>query len=84
MSAPAQSKPDFSRLDTESEYPYPTAADSPQELAIDASSHQNIEQLAYALWQSHGCQQGAADRDWVEAEEQLRTAAFESSGLIRS
>jgi len=30
-----------------------------------------IGELAYRLWQSRGCPDGSAERDWLEAEKQL-------------
>jgi hypothetical protein len=35
-------------------------------------SHEEIAALAYALWESRGHQDGAAEEDWIEAERQLR------------
>jgi hypothetical protein len=39
--------------------------------------HQEIADLAYALWQQRGCPEGSAEQDWLEAEETvlLLTAA---------
>ena len=33
--------------------------------------HRSIGELAYRLWQSRGCPDGTAERDWLEAERQL-------------
>ena len=33
--------------------------------------HRSIGELAYRLWQSRGCPDGTAERDWLEAEKQL-------------
>jgi hypothetical protein len=38
---------------------------------------QNIERLAYALWQERGSPYGSAEEDWIEAERRLRTGAEE-------
>ena len=35
-------------------------------------SHEEIAQLAYALWESRGAEDGSQDEDWFEAERQLR------------
>jgi hypothetical protein len=34
--------------------------------------HQDIEKLAYALWQHRGCPEGSPEQDWVEAELKVR------------
>jgi hypothetical protein len=34
--------------------------------------HDDIAILAYALWQQRGCPADSAERDWIEAEQQLR------------
>jgi hypothetical protein len=36
--------------------------------------HRSIGELAYRLWQARGCPEGGAERDWLEAEKQLRSA----------
>jgi hypothetical protein len=36
--------------------------------------HRSIGELAYRLWQARGCPEGSAERDWLDAEKQLRTA----------
>ncbi len=33
-----------------------------------------IAERAYQLWRAHGCPAGTADRDWQDAEEELRSA----------
>ena len=49
---------------------------APQETAADRSlvlpSHDEIANLAYALWEAHGSGDGSAEQDWHEAERQLR------------
>ncbi|HEY2464066.1 MAG TPA: DUF2934 domain-containing protein [Steroidobacteraceae bacterium] len=32
-----------------------------------------IGELAYRLWQARGCPEGSAERDWLDAEKQLRS-----------
>ena len=39
-----------------------------------------VAQRAYQIWQSHGCPRGTADEDWLQAETELRSAAFLRSG----
>lgn len=41
-----------------------------------------IEKLAYALWENHGCPQGTAEADWLEAEQNLSkpSAAMSAKG----
>jgi DUF2934 family protein len=36
--------------------------------------HRSIGELAYRLWQARGCPEGSAERDWLDAENQLRSA----------
>ena len=40
--------------------------------------HRSIGELAYRLWQSRGCPDGTAERDWLEAEKQLSGDAVPS------
>jgi hypothetical protein len=35
--------------------------------------HRSIGELAYSLWQSRGCPEGSAEKDWLDAEKQLKT-----------
>lgn len=37
-------------------------------------SHEDIALRAREIWESRGCPDGSAERDWLEAEEQLRAA----------
>lgn len=37
--------------------------------------HRSIGELAYRLWQARGCPDGTAEKDWLEAEKQLRLDA---------
>lgn len=34
--------------------------------------HRTIGELAYHLWQARGCPEGTAEKDWLDAEKQLR------------
>jgi hypothetical protein len=36
--------------------------------------HRSIGELAYHLWQARGCPEGSAEKDWLDAERQLRSA----------
>lgn len=38
------------------------------------SEHRTIGELAYRLWQARGCPEGTAEKDWLDAEKQLRAA----------
>jgi Protein of unknown function (DUF2934) len=38
------------------------------------SENRSIDELAYRLWQARGCPEGSAERDWLDAEKQLRSA----------
>jgi hypothetical protein len=35
--------------------------------------NRSIGELAYSLWQARGCPEGSAERDWLDAEKQLRS-----------
>ena len=35
-------------------------------------SREAVERRAYAIWQHHGCPDGTAAKDWLEAETELR------------
>jgi len=36
--------------------------------------NRSVDELAYQLWQARGCPHGTAEKDWLDAERQLRTA----------
>ena len=38
---------------------------------IAAPPHEKIAALAYQLWMARGCEEGAPDEDWFEAEQEL-------------
>lgn len=42
-------------------------------------SHEEIAQKAFEIWQAHGCPEGTAEQDWLEAEAEL-----EAEGAPRS
>jgi Protein of unknown function (DUF2934) len=37
--------------------------------------HRSIGELAYLLWQARGCPPGTEEKDWLDAEKQLRLEA---------
>src|SRR5690348_18354317 len=41
--------------------------------------HEEIARLAYALWQSRGCQDGNPEEDWLRAEQQLRETGLSAA-----
>jgi hypothetical protein len=45
-------------------------------------SHEEIETLAYSLWQARGCRHGMADEDWLSAEKELIAKKEESDRLL--
>ena len=45
--------------------------------------HQDIANLAYALWQHRGCPEGSAEQDWYEAEETVRGIEQPSASIRR-
>jgi hypothetical protein len=38
----------------------------------ETSMQENLEKLAYGLWQERGCPYGSPELDWLEAERRLR------------
>ncbi len=44
---------------------------SPSQL-FDSATRADIAELAYFLWQEHGCPNGSAEADWLEAEQKVR------------
>jgi hypothetical protein len=64
----------------------PTATQSPATQAgssqsSEASSQNEIAQLAYALWQQRGCPEGSAESDWLEAEQKVRESSVDPTLL---
>jgi hypothetical protein len=41
----------------------------------DHAEDSDVAELAYFLWQEHGCPSGSAEADWLEAEQQVRERA---------
>ena len=44
--------------------------------------HRSIGELAYRLWQARGCPEGSAERDWLDAEKQLRSMESTASAAL--
>jgi Protein of unknown function (DUF2934) len=42
---------------------------------VEHPTHQEIESLAYQLWQQRGCPWGTPEVDWFEAEQKLTDTA---------
>jgi hypothetical protein len=42
---------------------------------VTAFGHQDIADLAHALWEKRGCPEGSADEDWHHAVKELRMRA---------
>jgi hypothetical protein len=40
---------------------------------------ENLEKLAYGLWQERGCPNGSPEIDWLEAERKLRESSEQVS-----
>ena len=40
------------------------------------SKHNDVRQLAYALWLEQGCPEGSAEHDWFEAEQRILAKAL--------
>jgi hypothetical protein len=49
-----------------------TAAAPPAAIVSNEPTREQIASLAYALWESRGCQGGSPEEDWINAERQLR------------
>jgi DUF2934 family protein len=41
----------------------------------EASTHEEIAKLAYALWEQRGRPNGSAEVDWLQAERELRQSS---------
>jgi hypothetical protein len=50
-------------------------ADASHSQVPQTSTQGDVAKLAYALWEQHGCSQGSADEDWLEAERSFRESA---------
>jgi hypothetical protein len=71
-SAPATTKRDAEAAQTE-----PVTKNSPPSSATPVPD--DIARLAYALWQERGCPDGSAERDWLEAEQELRESSMRAA-----
>jgi hypothetical protein len=54
------------------------ASGSHSEMA-ETSMQENLEKLAYGLWQERGCPYGSPEIDWLEAERKLRASSKQVS-----
>ena len=45
----------------------------------ETSMQENLEKLAYGLWQQRGCPYGTPEFDWFEAERKLRESSEQVS-----
>jgi hypothetical protein len=45
----------------------------------ETSMQENLEKLAYGLWQERGCPNGSPEIDWLEAECKLRESSEQVS-----
>jgi hypothetical protein len=50
---------------------YPEMDSSPKDSGL---AHRDIARFAHDLWVQRGCPSNSSERDWLEAEEQLRKA----------
>ncbi len=39
---------------------------------FDHAASTELANIAYGLWQEHGCPTGTAEADWLEAEQRIR------------
>jgi Protein of unknown function (DUF2934) len=70
MPATATSQPGSVQRESRKADPRPKPDSSAVDIAAN-STHEDIANLAYALWQRRGCPDGSAEEDWLEAEQQL-------------
>jgi Protein of unknown function (DUF2934) len=49
--------------------------ESPDQQISQSPQHEDIARLAYALWQKRSRPADSAEKDWTEAEQQLRGSA---------
>ena len=72
MSASAIATPGSVQRESQTTTPRSSAEDtSSSRQPSPASSTEDIQKIAYALWQQRGCPEGSATADWLEAERQL-------------
>jgi hypothetical protein len=76
MSAAATS-PSVQR-ESEMRKPPGTASASHSQMP-ETSMQENLEKLAYGLWQERGCPYGSPEMDWLEAERKLRESSEQVS-----
>ena len=76
MSATATAR-SFQR-DPEMRKPPGTASESHSQMP-ETSMQENLEKLAYGLWQERGCPNGSPEIDWLEAERKLRESSEQVS-----
>ena len=55
-----------------------------QHRKADSPEHEDIGRLAYALWQQRGSPEESSQKDWIEAEEQLRKSSRQIHLATRS
>jgi hypothetical protein len=53
-------------------YPEQDEVDGAEAFTEQPSDSHRIERRAYELWMQRGCSDGSAERDWFDAEEELR------------
>ena len=53
-----------------------------QESALSIKLSDQIEQLAYRLWEERGCPDGSPEEDWFQAKRRLRYQSQVLSGLF--
>jgi hypothetical protein len=57
----------------------PGTASASHSQVPETSMQENLEKLAYGLWQERGCPNGSPEIDWVEAERKLRESSEQVS-----
>jgi Protein of unknown function (DUF2934) len=55
----------------------------PSDLAAELSMQESIRQVAYALWERRGRPEGSPEKDWEEAEQQVRLAREKTTVIGR-
>ncbi len=51
--------------------------------ALEQSVQESIKRMAYVLWEQRGCPEGSPEKDWREAEQQVRLSQEQTTVVGR-